>query len=243
LSLRRRWAIIQAGAGTSRLRVTRSALEPTVVLQFGDFVLDTDTRQLQRRAREIHISPKAFALLAHLVEQRPNAVSKADLQEHLWSGTFVVEANLANLIAELRAALADDARQPRFIRTVHGFGYAFCGAATSAAAARAPSATCVLVRDRRVWPLVEGENILGRDGDAASWFDSTSVSRRHARIVIDTGRAVLEDLASKNGTFVGDERVRAPVALADGDRIRLGSFRVIFRVHHAQPSTETQLGE
>jgi pSer/pThr/pTyr-binding forkhead associated (FHA) protein len=54
---------------------------------------------------------------------------------------------------------------------------------------------------------------------------------------------VLEDLASKNGTFVGDERVRAPVALADGDRIRLGSFRVIFRVHHAQPSTETQLGE
>jgi FHA domain-containing protein len=181
-------------------------------------------------------------LLARLLERRPNAVSKADLQEYLWPGTVVVEANLANLIAELRAALADDARQPRFIRTVR-FGYAFCGAATSPAVPRPSTATCVLVRDQRLWPLVEGENILGREGNAASWFDSTSVSRRHARIVIDTGRAVLEDLASKNGTFVGDQRVRAPVALADGDQIRLGSLRVIFRVPHAQPSTETQLGE
>jgi len=103
--------------------VPRSRVE----LQFGPFTLDTLTRQLRRQAEEISISPKAFALLLELVECRPNALSKARLLESLWPGTFVVEANLSNLVAEIRAALEDDVRQPRFIRTVHGFGYAFCG--------------------------------------------------------------------------------------------------------------------
>ena len=61
-------------------------------------------------------------------------------------------------------------------------------------------APCVLIRGGRLYPLAEGENVLGRDGDAASWFDSTSVSRRHARIVVTDGKALLEDLASDGDT-------------------------------------------
>ena len=83
--------------------------------------------------------------------------------------------------------------------------------------------------------------VLGREGDAVSWFDSTSVSRRHARIVVTDGKALLEDLASKNGTFLGEVRVSAPVPLEDGAEIRLGSLLVTFRWTLAQPSTETQL--
>lgn len=212
-------------------------------LRFGEFRLDPLTRQLRRGADEIHVPPKAFDLLLELIERRPNALTKTALQESLWPGTFVVEANLSNLIADLRAALEDDVRHPRFIRTVHGFGYAFCGAVADDSLAetpRAAAAPCVLVRNGRLYSLAEGENVLGREGDAASWFDSTSVSRRHARIVVTDGKALLEDLASKNGTFLGDVRVSAPVALEDGSQIRLGSLLVTFRWTLTKPSTETQ---
>ena len=88
-------------------------------------------RQLTRAGREIHLEPKAFELLSALVLERPKALSKADLQERLWPGTFVAEANLSNLVAEIRAALGDPARAPLFVRTVHRFGYAFCGDAVA----------------------------------------------------------------------------------------------------------------
>ena len=100
----------------------------------------------------------------------------------------------------------------------------------------------MLVQSGRLYPLAEGENVLGREGDATLWFDSTSVSRRHARIVVTDGKALLEDLASKNGTFLGDVRVSAPVPLEDGAEIRLGSLLVTFRWTFTQPSTETQFG-
>jgi DNA-binding winged helix-turn-helix (wHTH) protein len=92
---------------------------------FGEFVLDPDTRELLRGNTPVPLSPKAFQLLAVLVENRPKALSKSDLQERLWPGTFVVEKNLTNLVTEIRAALGDDASDPVFVRTVHRFGYAF----------------------------------------------------------------------------------------------------------------------
>src|SRR5688572_14231964 len=101
-----------------------------VRIRFHPFTLDLESRQLTSAGEEIHLEPKAFELLSVLVLERPKAVSKADLQERLWPGTFVAEANLSNLVAEIRAALGDPARAPRFVRTAHGFGYAFCGEAT-----------------------------------------------------------------------------------------------------------------
>lgn len=97
---------------------------------FGDFVLDRDTRQLIRGDVPVSLSPKALQLLGLLVESHPRALSKTELQERLWPGTFVVEKNLTNLVSEIREALGDDPATPRFIRTVHRFGYAF-HAATS----------------------------------------------------------------------------------------------------------------
>ena len=98
-------------------------------IRFGPFTLDLESRQLTRAGEEIHLEPKAFELLSALVLERPKVLSKADLQERLWPGTFVAEANLSNLVAEIRAALGDPARAPKFVRTAHGFGYAFCGEA------------------------------------------------------------------------------------------------------------------
>ena len=93
--------------------------------RFGPFVLDSASRQLLREGRGVPLSPKAFDLLILLVENRPRALTKGELHERLWPDTFVVDANLSNLVAELREALEDNAREPRFVRTVHRYGYAF----------------------------------------------------------------------------------------------------------------------
>jgi predicted ATPase/DNA-binding winged helix-turn-helix (wHTH) protein len=92
---------------------------------FGDFVIDPGTRELLRAGRPVPLSPKAFQLLGILVESRPRALSKSELQDRLWPGTFVVEKNLTNLVGEIRAALGDAPAHPSFIRTVPRFGYAF----------------------------------------------------------------------------------------------------------------------
>ena len=100
-----------------------------MTLRFGPFTVDADTRQLLRDGSELHLSPKAFDLLWSLVEQRPRVVEKTELLTRIWPDTYVVDANLNVLIGEIRRALGDAAREPRFIRTVHGVGYAFCGTA------------------------------------------------------------------------------------------------------------------
>src|SRR5258708_36824841 len=94
-------------------------------IRFGDCRLDTESRQLWRSESTIPVSPKAFDLLQLLVARRPGAISKSELHERIWPGTFVSDDSLSRLIVEVREATGDDARRPRFVRTLHGFGYAF----------------------------------------------------------------------------------------------------------------------
>jgi DNA-binding winged helix-turn-helix (wHTH) protein len=213
-----------------------------VTYRFGPFTIDSRTRRLLRDDQEVHLSPKAFDLLLSLVENRSRAMSKADLLKHLWPSSFVLETNLAGLIAEVRRGLGDVADDPRFVRTMHRFGYWFIGSVHEGHAEGEPvrSATRYwLVWETRQVPLAEGENILGRAPDAAVWIDALGVSRHHARIIVEGGDATVEDLGSKNGTYVGAERVTAPCRLSDGDQIRLGSVVITFRIPPPVGSTET----
>ena len=215
-------------------------------VRFGDCLLDSETRQLLVRNDEVHLQPKAYSLLELLIQNRPRVVSKNELHERLWPGTFVSDGTLTSLMAEIRNVVGDEARKPRFVRTVHGFGYAFCGEATevadSAAFAR-QKASCWLIRGRRRYALAEGETIVGRDPGAAVPIADDSVSRRHAVIRVSGDGAVVEDLGSKNGTHVRGERMRAPVPLADGDAIRFGSVELTFRVFAMPDSTITAFGD
>jgi DNA-binding winged helix-turn-helix (wHTH) protein len=213
-----------------------------VRIGFGQFILDSDTRQLTRDGREVHLAPKAFELLVALASERPNALSKAALQERLWPDTFVVEANLSNLVAEIREAIGDANRAPLWIRTAHGFGYAFCGEAVILPSARADASNrpaCWLEWGGRRFPLSIGAHVIGRDPDVEVRLDASTVSRRHARLVVTAERAMLEDFGSKNGTLLGDERVTSPVELADGDVIHIGSLLVTFHANDPLGSTET----
>lgn len=210
-------------------------------IRFGPFTLVPVNRQLSDGAREIPLSSKGFDLLTTLALKSPNVLSKAELQQTLWPDTFVAEANLSNLVAELRQALGDSRRRPLFIRTVHGFGYAFC-AQTAIIRSGSPSdadrSTCWLEWGQRRFPLSAGSHVVGRDPDVEVTLDASTVSRRHARLVVSDSGTILEDFGSKNGTYRGDERVIAPVALADGDAIRIGSVLVTFHVR-VQDATET----
>jgi DNA-binding winged helix-turn-helix (wHTH) protein len=203
---------------------------------FGDCVLNNETREVSREGRPLHLQPKAFRLLEVLVERRPKAVSKEELIGLLWPKTFVAEGNLARLVAEVREAIGDDAHEPRFIRTVHGFGYAFHGKATSAAGERP---VFKLIWGDREIALDEGENLLGRDPLSIACIDVGSVSRHHARITVTGDQATIEDLDSKNGTYVRGRRLKGGAPLHDGDALRLGSVPLMFRRFGSGGTTQT----
>lgn len=212
-------------------------------VRFGEFTLDTESRRLRHGDQERHLSPKGFELLRLLAESRPRALSKAELHERLWPAVFVSEATLSSLVAEVRTALGETAEHKGFVRTVHRFGYAFDGDATELGAGAVPvedRARCWIVWESGQVALKEGEHLLGRDGDVTVWLESPTVSRHHARIRITGLEATIEDLGSKNGTFLRGERLTSPALLNNGDEIRLGSVQVKFRMLGAGSSTETQ---
>ena len=162
-------------------------------MTFGPFEFRPDTRQLLRGHEPVPLSPKAFALLELLLERAPAAVAKDDIFRLVWKGTAVSDASLTNVIAEIRAALEDRAQKPRFVRTVHGFGYAFCGEIVNAAhRAVAAGALWRLIVAGLPFTLRPGENVIGRDPDATVRIDHSLVSRRHARVSVEGDQALLE---------------------------------------------------
>jgi DNA-binding winged helix-turn-helix (wHTH) protein len=214
-------------------------------VQFGECLLDSETRELIVRGKQAHATPKAFQLLEILLANRPKALSKAAIHEQLWPGTFVSDGTLTSLLAEIRSAIGEDGRNPRFIRTVHGFGYAFSGEAREQAEEASTSARRIfkLIWADREIALHEGENILGRDRDAVAWIDVHSVSRHHARIVISGTSATIEDLGSKNGTFLDGRRLTSPKTLSDGSRVRIGTVETTLRRYEGGVSTESALSQ
>jgi DNA-binding winged helix-turn-helix (wHTH) protein len=210
-----------------------------MLVTFRDLTFDAAARRVLRGAEELKLTRKAFDLLALLIERRPEAVAREDIHARLWPDTFVADITLHSLISEIRRAIGDDANNPRFIRTVHGFGYAFLGDEAVAPVTSARRVRGWLIWDRERLQVFDGENLFGRgDADVVD-LPSTTVSRRHARISFDD-EPWIEDLGSKNGTFVADRQVTTRTRLSDGDRVRFGSFLLTFRLAHAPDPTSTQ---
>jgi DNA-binding winged helix-turn-helix (wHTH) protein len=210
-----------------------------VRVRFGGCVFDGDAKELRRDGTPKPLSPKAFEFLELLLQERPRAVSKQRIHERLWPDSFVSDASIARLANEVRAAIGEDARNPRFFRTIHRFGYALSGEAISEPVATGLPSSCRLVWAGRVIPLAEGENLLGRASDTRVCIDLARVSRHHARIVVEGGRAALEDLGSKNGTFLRGQPVTARAELLDGDEICIASAILVFRSSAGNSTTET----
>jgi DNA-binding winged helix-turn-helix (wHTH) protein len=181
-------------------------------VRFGEFTFDG---QLTRNSRVVALTPKAAALLGTLIAAAPDPVSKDDLYQRLWAGVIVEPGNLHNLISEIRSALGDD--DHAIIGTVHRVGYAFAAPLTA-------TAPRLEIGDNAV-ALREGENEIGRE-----LLGTPDASRHHARIDVDGQRVSIEDLRSKNGTFVNGEKIRGRTALRDGDQIVFGRTRATLRL-------------
>jgi hypothetical protein len=184
-----------------------------------------------------------LGLLELLIGARPQALTKDEIHKSLWAGTFVSDATLTSLVAELRAAIGDDARAPRLVRTIHRYGYMFCSdveTETSPPRAGFPlvPAFRILVGDREI-VLCRGEHVLGRSTEATVFIDDTGVSRQHARITIGEHSAKLEDLGSKNGTVLNGQVIRDTVDLPDAAVIVLGATALKFCAFQTTGSTET----
>jgi len=220
----------------------RSEAGTAVSQQFGECVFDRDRRELARAGSVVHCGPKLLALLELLLDAAPRAVTKEEIHKEIWPGTFVTDATLTSLIAELRTAIGDDAKAPRLVRTIHGYGYAFIGDVADLRPNRkAPadhSLFRIVVGDRDI-PLAHGENIIGRSPDAAVFVDDSGVSRHHARIRVDMRGATLEDLESKNGTILDGRPIDQPTPLAHGSLIVVGATALRFRVLTSSTTTET----
>ena len=205
-------------------------------IRFAECVFDNETRELRVNGKPRDLSPRCFDLLRCLIESRPRAFGKDELMERLWPGEIVSESSLPRLVAELRSALGDDAKAPRFVKTHHTFGYSFVAVVSEA---RPTSAPFHLVWGERRIPLSAGENVVGRAETARVSIDLQRVSRSHAKIVVEGGQASLEDLSSKNGTFLRGKRIEGRAALQDGDEIMIGPATLIFRSAPTNATTQT----
>ena len=209
-------------------------------IRFDRFVVDRGRRELMRDGEIVHLSPKAYLLLDMLIEAAPDAVSRDVLYKGIWPETFVDEVNLSNLVKELRKALEDDSRSPRFIKTLHGFGYAFNEVPRAESEGQQEVwAPFVLEWSSREFPLRVGRNVIGRDTGADIRVDSAGVSRQHAAIVADVSGATIEDLGSKNGTVVDETPADGATPLREMSTIRLGTATLRIRRITASDTTMT----
>jgi DNA-binding winged helix-turn-helix (wHTH) protein len=196
-------------------------------VRFDGFILDTGRKELSRGGTAVRLAPRAFSLLSYLVAERPRAVSKRDLLDHIWSGKIVEEANLKALVLDIRKALEERGGRPEVIRTVYGHGYAFGGAAVEEEAAGADAARVRVEVQQRVILLPEGIHEIGRSPGCAVFIDAASVSRVHVRLHVGRDTLLLEDNGSKNGTFVSGTRITGAIALPFAARVRCGDVDLL----------------
>jgi DNA-binding winged helix-turn-helix (wHTH) protein len=206
--------------------------------RFGPFVYDSVRHELVRGRGEIPLTRKSRELLLLFLRNPGRLLGRQEIVDRVWGGTAVTDDAVRFQVTDLRKALAEDGGN--FIRTIRGEGYRWEEPVRAASdrrvrpmksdAATKPEPRFRLVLGSHEVQLLPGENVVGRDPDAALWIDHPGVSRRHARILVAGGKATLEDLGSKNGTFLGGEKLTGRVALADRDEIRIGPETIVFRM-------------
>ena len=209
-------------------------------IRFDRFLLDTGRAQLLAGGADIPLTPKAFGVLCLLIQRRPDVVDKDTLAAEVW-GAPVSDASLTMVMTELRKALGDSASSPMFIRTAHRRGYAFAAAAVEASDSPSSRDTArfFLVVDGRRLPLPDGETVAGRDPGCAISFDESSVSRRHARFLVQDEDVTVEDLNSTNGTKVNGRKTKGAVALKPGDTVKIGVIVARLDAPHVTRSGRT----
>jgi DNA-binding winged helix-turn-helix (wHTH) protein len=192
----------------------------------GAWLVEPMLDQISRDGRVVRLRPRAMDVLTCLAAAAGKLASKRDLIDAVWRTEHVSDHALTQVIAELRAALEDDARNPMYIENVPRRGYRLVTAVTPVAESVPPAREAAvpfrLQGEGGDHPLKQGANLIGRTADADICIDRTAVSRAHARIVVTGTTATIEDLGSKNGTYLNGARLEQPAVLTNGDDIWIG---------------------
>jgi DNA-binding winged helix-turn-helix (wHTH) protein len=212
--------------------------------RLGPWRVDPAACELHDGETVVRLRPKVMDLLAVFARNPGEVLSKHCLLDLVWSDVTVGDASLTVAVGELRDALGDHLDKPEFIETIPRRGYRLIAPVTNHEAhSQKPEGS-------RFWltgagfelVLRQGLNLIGRAPDAEIRIESPKVSRRHARITVNGDTAVVEDLGSKNGTFVGDSRIEGTTPLAHGDQLRLGQLAAVLSIMVADHgSTITEL--
>ena len=160
-------------------------------IHFAPFALDPVNECLWKGSHAIKLRPKAFAVLEYLLSCPGELVTKENLIGAVWRDTFVGDAVLKVAIRQIREALSDDPKSPRFIETAHRRGYRFIGQIAADTAAVATPHAVAASGTPNATPLHRvGAGFVGREHALSrmhEWFDQ--VRRGEPQIVFVTGEA------------------------------------------------------
>ena len=213
--------------------------------RLGDWTVEPMLDRISRERETVQLRPRVMDVLLCLVESRETVVSKQQLIDRVWRTEFVSENALTHAITELRTKLGDDPKHPTYIETIPRRGYRIIAELTidglgPATASTPPVRFELVAEDGRELPLKDGDNLIGRSPESGILLDTPKVSRRHARIVVAGDSASIEDLGSKNGTFVRGRRLEGPVRLQHADEIQIGVNVARFRFRVIDDRTRTE---
>jgi DNA-binding winged helix-turn-helix (wHTH) protein len=224
-------------------------------ITFAEFELDVGGYVLRRPDGPVRLEKLPMEVLILLVQRAGTLVQRSEIQALFWRPDVYVEHDTAinTAVAKIRRALGDDADTPRFVETVVGKGYRFIAPVESDATRQAHSSvnrgrasarrlrtfpSYSATRGKQEFILEAGKTVFGRDPAAGVYVDHPSVSRRHACLSIGSQGAVLEDLKSRNGTFVNGRRIDGPTNIDHGALIGLGAITLTLIVMAAPASTQ-----
>ncbi|MEO8215455.1 MAG: FHA domain-containing protein [Acidobacteriota bacterium] len=197
-----------------------------MTLQFAGYTIDLERGVLLRGDAVVPLSPRALDVLEMILTNHPAPVARDDVRRQLWAGTPVLDSSINMLIDELRSTLETGNSGLDLVST--GEYLRVMERPVRLHVAPGDDGGPALIWAKHRLPLPPGASTLGRDSDADIVIEAPTVSREHARVVIDdSGQITIQDLDSKNGTFIGGQRLdETATPLTDGDLVRLGDVEL-----------------
>jgi predicted ATPase/DNA-binding winged helix-turn-helix (wHTH) protein len=187
--------------------------------QFESFGLDEQNECLWRNNAQIMLPPRAFAVLRYLVENPGRLVSHDELLDKLWPDTFVQPQVLRTYVLELRKLLGDDARQPRFIRSLPKRGYVFLAAVAETGNGRPMIAALPAVPKNGAHGAVHRE-LVGREKElSALWGCVEDLAGRTRQVALISGDVGMGKSALMD-TFAREWSETGKIAIARGQCVQ-----------------------
>src|ERR1044072_688461 len=97
------------------------------IYRVANFEISTEQNCLRRDGTDQYLRPKSFQVLIYLLDNRQRVVTKEELIQSIWNDVAVTDDALVQCLIEIRKALGDNSRYPRFVKTLPKIGYRFIG--------------------------------------------------------------------------------------------------------------------